>query len=370
MTKTYYKEIVNGKIEGINTTHPHFSQKKKQVFIDKFLVDTGLENNEITYYKKCDGLISIKIGKRNIWFYIEHTDGGGTNNNESKTPRIKVNIPFSQKIFQEWVLNEIIMIVNIYVPLIKTNNELSLDNDNAWYLFILPNEIFNAEPYRNIISNKLNKTYLKISPSSRWVFLKDLEKNNLDKTHMYNKKENVIIIPKNNIKNFLISEIEKNIDKWKIEKLLIKFENDENKIRKDTYKFTARREFKEKLIESMQPPRCQNIHHDITNKTVLRGSHILGVAKIMENKELNRKDKIDKISDINNGFMLCANCDALFDKVKFTIINQGMLIIKNDIEEIEQILNCKNGERIITPENFKLKNKYLELHNLEFFEKN
>jgi len=119
----------------------------------------------------------------------------------------------------------------------------------------------------------------------------------------------------------------------------------------------------------MKPPRCQNIHHDITNRTVLRGSYILGVAKIIENKDFNKETKIEMISDINNGFMLCANCDALFDKVKFTIINKGILFVKHDIEQIEQILNCKNGERIITEEEFKTKIRYLKLHNSEFFEK-
>jgi len=364
-----FKEIVNGKIEMVNYIHPHYSQKNKQIFIDKFLIDMGVKKNQVRYYEKCDGLISIKIGKRNIRFYIEHTDGGGMNKSSDENPRIKVNIPFTKKIFQEEVLNEIVMVVNIYVPLIKTANRLSLDNNNASYLFILPNEIFNAKAFKNIVSNKLNGTALDTNSSSRWVYLRDLIITNMNGTQTHNKKKNVIIIPQNNIKIFLMCEIEKNIDKWKIEKLLVKFENDEDRIRKDSYKFAARREFKEKLIESMKPPRCQNIHHDITNRTVLRGSHILGVAKIIENKEFNKETKIEMISDINNGFMLCANCDALFDKVKFTIINKGILFVKHDIEQIEQILNCKNGERIITEEEFKTKIRYLKLHNSEFFEK-
>ncbi|MGL5617438.1 MAG: HNH endonuclease [Metamycoplasmataceae bacterium] len=371
MSKEFkYKEIIDKEINTISKIHPLTGKKNKDEFIELFLNGINVDNNDIKRIEKCSGLFSVKIEGKNIYFYIEHVDGGGKNKLESIDPSVKVSIPFNNKIFQNIVIDNIVFIVNIYVPYKIIDNTLTLDYDNLIYLFMLPTEIFKAKGYRNIISNKLNKTTLKTNPSSRWVSLSKIKDSILNQELKINQRENVIVIPKKSIKNFINSKVKKEYETWKLEKLLISFVEDKNDSRKLLYISSARREFKIKLINSINPSKCQNIHHNIFHKTALRGSHILAVNKIVKDQGLSIKEKTNCISDINNGLLLCANCDSLFDKYKFTIVDNGLVQIKNNIKEVENVLGCKNGERIILVSDYDSRKKYLKFHAKTFRENN
>ena len=364
--ENYYKEIVDKEIEPVFHTHPYYNARTKEVFIKLFAEDMDISINDIKSLNNCEGLFSINIDNKIVYFYIEYIDGGGNNKHDNPNPRVKVSIPFKNKVFQNIILDDIVFIVNLYIPYKRVSENLELDNDNLVYLFVLPNQVFEATGYKNNLSNKLNNSGLNTNPSSRWVSLFDIKNCINDGDILKNNKKNVSIIPKTKIKNFINAKVKHEYQTWKLEKLMISLEQDNNDERKAGYEVKARKEFKDKLVNDFNPPRCQNLHHNIFHETALRGSHIMAVNQIKKQSNLTIEDKILYISDINNGLLLCANCDALFDKYKFTIIENGELLIKNNIKQVEEILNCKNGDIIISIDDFSKKEKYLKFHQKMF----
>ena len=94
--------------------------------------------------------------------------------------------------------------------------------------------------------------------------------------------------------------------------------------------------------------------------TLFRASHI---------KAYNECKDANEAFDINNGLLLCANADALFDKHLITIGEDKELIVSYLLKNNQKLLNnlllnqpifrtILNEERM----------KYLTIHRKEFFE--
>lgn len=96
----------------------------------------------------------------------------------------------------------------------------------------------------------------------------------------------------------------------------------------------------------------------IKNLKLLRASHI---------KAWGKSDPQEKV-DENNGLLLCANHDALFDKHLISFSDSGEIILSNHLdEEDKELLGVDSTTRISVDEEMI---KYLEHHRKEFNEKN
>lgn len=96
--------------------------------------------------------------------------------------------------------------------------------------------------------------------------------------------------------------------------------------------------------------------------TLLRASHIKAYAKCR-----NRDNKIDisQAYDVDNGFLVTANVDALFDKYYITVdCKTGKIIWSKEIsEELRKSLNITDK---IEKKYYETKKEYLRVHNQEF----
>src|SRR5699024_1321874 len=93
----------------------------------------------------------------------------------------------------------------------------------------------------------------------------------------------------------------------------------------------------------------------VTDKHFLIASHIKPWSKSSSEERL----------DLDNGFLLCPNHDALFDKGFITFDENGEIIISKHLdEETKVFLNIRNGIQIKVGEG---QRKYLEWHKNEEF---
>lgn len=95
-------------------------------------------------------------------------------------------------------------------------------------------------------------------------------------------------------------------------------------------------------------------------KTLYRASHIKSFSKC----------NIDEAYDLNNGLLLCANADALFDKHLITVSENKELIfsflIEHDGQLIQMLrLNNEIFKGILNEKRM----RYLEYHREEFLQK-
>lgn len=94
------------------------------------------------------------------------------------------------------------------------------------------------------------------------------------------------------------------------------------------------------------------------NSRLLRASHIKAWGKSAP------QEKVDE----NNGLLLCANHDALFDKHLISFSDSGEIILSNHLdEEDKELLGINSTTRISVNKEMI---KYLEHHRKEFNEKN
>ena len=111
--------------------------------------------------------------------------------------------------------------------------------------------------------------------------------------------------------------------------------------------------FKQRLLEKD----CSCKICGILTKDFLIASHIKPWSKS------NEKEKVD----INNGFLLCPNHDALFDKGYISFEDTGKIIISNELSKEDIIkLNISCGIKIELSEENK---KYLKYHRDNTFKK-
>lgn len=98
----------------------------------------------------------------------------------------------------------------------------------------------------------------------------------------------------------------------------------------------------------------------------LRASHIKAFAKC---KNSDGKINIEEAYDINNGFLVIADVDALFDKYLLSVNPQTGEICKSPVLTNEVVAHLKLKNKIDDPQ-FKNKEKYLEIHYNEFLKRN
>ena len=96
----------------------------------------------------------------------------------------------------------------------------------------------------------------------------------------------------------------------------------------------------------------------LDNPSLLRASHIKPWSVSDENEKL----------DVNNGFLLCPNHDALFDAGFITFSDEGNIIISKRLDDKDcSLLGINPSMKISVSEENK---KYLEYHRtIKFFDK-
>ncbi|MHA0298727.1 HNH endonuclease [Mesomycoplasma ovipneumoniae] len=363
MKNTKHFNIISNDIRE-TIQHPMENKKDKLVFFDYLKEDLDIQYYEaIGEYNK---FFKILLNNQYYNIYIEHTDGGGRDDAK------KISIPFNFLEFREILEDyEKVLVINIYFPLNK-NNEI--DIDNRVYFVVNPNTIYESKTFRknilNASSEKNNSseknTSPKWHPSSRWALLKDILKVINTKQIITNRKKNVYIIPKEQLKPFFINSLTWNfITLW--EKFLTRNENlDKTEIKTNEYN-QLRKVFRSLLLLKNKTQKCEILNCNINILDILIASHIKPVNAILKEK-ISKNDKAKQIKDVNNGFLFCRNHDGLFDRFLITFDVNGTLSVSKSIQHQIKTLNLRNNRKSVEISNSQM-NKYLLYHNKVFLEK-
>lgn len=352
MKKEYpykYKHIVLGEIAELTEAHPLDNSKNKKIFIEYLCKDLEIENFEDISEGKSN---LFKIYYKDVYYkvFIEFPDGGGRDITYNKSDK-KIAIPFHQSAFQKIISDyERVLVINIYIPL-KNNKEL--DFDKRVYLIVDPKKIYSSKVIEKNTKNA----------SSRWVTLEDILNVIDNKIYKKNPKENVYLVYWKKIKWFFDEILKKEYIEMinsELKKVSLDDLTDENT--KKYKKF--RRLFRESLISS-RGIKCEIIQCKINISELLIASHIKPVNKIINDNNLDRLGKITEIADISNGFLLCPNHDALFDKFLITFDYSGILHVLNQYKNYIDYFNLFDGVKNINISNEKVR-KYLKFHKQEF----
>ncbi len=78
---------------------------------------------------------------------------------------------------------------------------------------------------------------------------------------------------------------------------------------------------KQKLISKYDS--IDHLYKKYKNTSVVQGCHLKPKVHIIEDKKLNKKEKLAKINDINNGLLLPAHIHKYFDSGEITFKNDG-----------------------------------------------
>lgn len=106
-----------------------------------------------------------------------------------------------------------------------------------------------------------------------------------------------------------------------------------------------------------------NVRYPSKEATLLRASHIKAYAKC---KGTDNKIDISEAYDPNNGFLVTANIDALFDKYLITVDkDSGKIIWSKAVSvEVRKAINLASDR--LEKKYYEKKKKYLKVHNEEF----
>ncbi|AXF96532.1 HNH endonuclease signature motif containing protein [Spiroplasma phoeniceum] len=344
-----YKHIVSGNITELEKPHPLDNIKDKSIFIEYLLKDLKITNvEEISNGKKN----LFKIYYKNLYYniFIEFPDGGGKDISYNSTSK-KIAIPYHTTAFKKIINNyERVLVINIYVPLDDNGNP---DFSKKVYLIVDPKQIY--------LSNVIKKeTY---NSSSRWVKLEEILDVINNKIYKYNNKKNVYIVYWEKLEWFFNDILKKEyiaMINSELSNIPLSDLTDENNKKYNKY----RRLFREMLI-SNRGIECEIINCRINILELMVASHIKPVNKIINDKSLDKLQKITEISDPNNGFLLCPNHDGLFDKFLITFNSNGILKISRSIVGQISYFNLVNETKVINISGREMI-KYLEFHNKEF----
>ena len=112
--------------------------------------------------------------------------------------------------------------------------------------------------------------------------------------------------------------------------------------------------FREKLLNRYNKKCCLC---GISQPEILTASHIKPWAQSTKSEKL----------DVNNGLLLCANHDRLFDRGYISFDDDGKTMISNEVKEADKILlNIKENLNVELNEENK---RYLKYHRKEIFKK-
>ncbi|WP_127943059.1 HNH endonuclease signature motif containing protein [Mycoplasma sp. ATU-Cv-703] len=345
-----YLHIVNNEITNTDK-HPMDGEKKKKVFVNLLLQDLeSVENtiNDISEEKENLFRIYYKDSYYNI--FIEHPDGGGRDIHHNSTSK-KVAIPFHVKAFKKLIENfERVLVINVYLPQTK-NGEI--DYLNRVYLIVDPKEIYKSKVVNNDKKNA----------SSRWVTLEQILNVIESEGQLANDKKNVHLVHWKKIQSFFDSYLKRAYRKMVKEE----WNNfvDKN-IRKDDFEKSGRKIFRELLINT-RGIRCEIIGCKVNIIELLIASHIKPVSAIKSDNSIEEKQKRKEISDPFNGFLLCPNHDALFDKLFITFDNEGKLVSSRIMKNHIEFFNLKKDQTLVKLSKEHI--RYLKFHNRIFRQK-
>jgi len=249
-------------------------------------------------------------------------------------------------------------------------NDTSNTNDNQYYE--IKEKIIN---FRNVkkyyTRNELKKTYTLLTGYVKWGIFDQIKNDNSNmvivklkddfKPKVINYFENVAD------KDRIISEVEFtklvsdfNKEILDINRLVEKYGEDGTRLINSRVRLAeVQNAFRDRLIAEFGQ-KCMMC--DVTNKELLIASHIKDASKS------NIYDKVDK----NNGLLLCAAHDKLFDRflISFNFMDGKILISSLLTEEEKKIFNLK--EDYILPKKCMNQTRITNLvwHNDEFYKKN
>ncbi|RXY96820.1 HNH endonuclease [Malacoplasma penetrans] len=358
-----YLHIIDGKIQHTPIAHMCENERDKTFCIKTLIEDLGIDNyDDVSNNRK--NLFRINFDNFYWNIFIEFTDGGGMDTGYNKKIK-KVSIPFGNNVaFTAFINNfEKVLIVNIYIPL-KTNlkKDLELDWENRVYAIIDPRQVYSSK----VVKNE------KMNPTSRWINLEDvLEANNNKKIeYIENKSKNVYIVSWVNIKSFFINKIKPLYKTMINENLYSELDElDIQNLQKEEERYSIfRKIFRDKLIAE-RGVKCEFKYCSVKLPELLIASHIEPVYSIVQDDKIDLTKKIEKISDSNNGFLLCRNHDGLFDRCLITFDKHGFLKLSETIKNHQEDLNLKCDIQTIDIPN-KTVIEYLKFHNKLFKRKN
>lgn len=346
-----YKHIVDKKIKVIEMAHPMEGHYDKTRFIEKFASHFG---GDFKYESISNGnrnnLYKISYNGYSYNLYIEHFDGGGRDKGDGSK---KISIPAVKAFMRLIEEGEPVLIINEYCFLkTDTDGNIVLDDENYVYGIIKPEEVYNSKVIKNKTGN----------PSSRWVKLEQILESSETSSMKENNENNVYIIPGKSIASFFDLKI---IDEEYETMTKYIYENEKDP---DLSESKICRIFRENLIKD-RGCKCQFKNCRVNVKELLVASHIESRSYIRNNEKLSDEDKMRKIGDINNGFLLCRTHDSVFDKKFISFDDQGYILVADVIKEYAKEFNLPfENEKIIHINEKSL--GYLKVHRSEFEGKN
>lgn len=372
-------EIVDNQIQIVDTPHPYLSIKDKSIFINKFIDDLNLDKNKVQIID--NRILCFNFNNIDYQVFIEHVDGGGKDTTDIKSnkpynAKKKISIPFPNKPFRKLITEfKKVLVINLYFPLTKKDNQLVIDENNYFYYIVKPTEIYSSKVVRKYLISKNKNDSLKWNTSNRWARLIDaIELNNSNEHYLLNKKSNAFIVTNKNIKNFFKEKIIyddylkmlDNLNTNIYQEMKNEFNN--NKLINDNLISKHRQIFRNKLYEVRSNRKCDIENCNIDLDECLIASHIKAVNEIIADNKLSDKEKIFQIQDPNNGLLLCRNHDCLFDKhlISFDSSN-GYLIAGSYIKKYLNLFELQEDKKTINLVNDAIK-EYME-HHKKIFEK-
>lgn len=336
-----YTHIVNGKIKKINKPHPLENTYDKSIFIKRLVNNLG----HSTELLKCDlkNLCYIINSNFESYVYVEHMDGGGID------VRKKISIPSINPYARNYSIQSQmfsivdgdlpILIINEYVPLVMDkNNNISLA-DTSVYTIIEPEDFYKSKSVQARCGNA----------SSRWVSIEDLYQCYKSNVIMMNHADNVHVVPSSKIFTFL-NRLLKGEKTERVEfhnpkqprytkKIQYHPKNNNDILDEEVLnEEAAQTEFRNALIKRSKG-RCEFCGCTYPLDSMI-ASHTYPRELIRNDACLDFKQKYNMIADPNNGFLLCRNCDGLYDNYYLTFDKYWRLFCDAinfiNMDEVEQ----------------------------------
>lgn len=337
---------------GQNCINFFFPEEKHQTPNDKTEINIKLFSNNIEYFDFLDspteGEVFEKAGKKYIPIKREVSDGPNPEFSDTRIhnctatkhighgtkPQVQINIKDkNDKDDQFSMMKEKVFVDDILI--------LFKIDWNSYIVVVIPN-IPDTQAYVKDFEFNPNFVNIVLMNESYSDAIKDAKRNEQD-----GENKNITVVKSNVEKEIkTLEELKTNL-----EKKGLKGEEVERVVKARI----GQGDFRDLLI-AKYPNGCCICR--MKNLKLLRASHI---------KPWGKSDSQEKL-DENNGLLLCANHDALFDKHLISFSDYGEIILSNHLDEedkeqlgIDSITRISVNKEMI---------KYLEHHRKEFNEKN
>jgi len=175
---------------------------------------------------------------------------------------------------------------------------------------------------------------------------------------------------KNHNNNYVVKLLEQNTSSFPLPSYVINDEDELNEIQDETKLIdfsTIDKTEKETIVKNRIG---QNIFREnliriygnciicgLKNAQILRASHIKPWSECSNSERVN----------YNNGLLLCANHDLLFDRLLISFDENGEIIISNEIEKDIELLNIPKKLTIAMNQE---QNEFMNWHRNKFYDKN